>query len=173
MKHLIYKYALAVSFASIILKLIVFITDQQFTVIGEYSTYVIFLFILLAIYLGMRQARNITNNNQSLGENINVGCKIAAINGLVMGAFIYIYYSFIDTGYFTEKIRNTLVLMIQSDNYTIEQMKEYYINARLLFFAPDKVASFTLFGYLLLGCFYAVISGFVIRKKYASNMQLK
>ncbi len=91
------------------------------------------------------------------------------MNALVMGVFIYVYYNFIDSAYFTEKIRNTLSLMTEN-NYTKEQMKEYYLNARLLFFAADKVASFTLFGYLLLGCFYAVVSGFVLRKNAVSGI---
>lgn len=111
----------------------------------------------------MRAAKSANGNIQNLRENIHTGCKIAALNALIMSVFIYIYYSYIDTEYFPAKIKSTLLLM-KENGYTLEQMLEYSMNARLLFFAPDKVATFTLFGYLLLGGFYAVISGFILRK---------
>ena len=159
----ILKYAIAVSAASIVLKLVIFFAGLQFAAVGTYDIYIIFLLVLIGVFHGMRAAKSASGNIQNLRENIHTGCKIAALNALVMSVFTYIYYRYIDTGYFPEKIKSTLLLM-KKNGYSFEQMFEYSMNARLLFFAPDKVATFTLFGYLLLGGFYAVIAGFILRK---------
>jgi hypothetical protein len=51
---------------------------------------------------------------------------------------------------------------------SIEDMMRYYMNAKHFIFAPNNVASFALFGYLFLGCIYAILSGILLRRNLFS-----
>jgi hypothetical protein len=157
------KYAAGISSVAIILKLIIFLTGNNFTALDDYYIHAVSLLMVFGIFAGMREFMQKCDQKISLKMLMKEGCKIAGLNAVIMSIFLLIYYSYIDTGYFTVKIRQTLSLMAEK-GISKEQMKEYYLNAKFLFFAPDKVASFALFGYLVTGCIYAVISGFLLRK---------
>ena len=79
-----------------------------------------------------------------------------------MSVFIYIYYSWIDPGFFTHKINEALILM-KSNGNTPEEIKEYILTAKIIF-SPGKLSSFTLFGYLILGIIYSAICGLLLHK---------
>jgi hypothetical protein len=160
------NYAAAIASVAIILKLIIFLTGSNFTSFDDYYIHVVSLLMIFGIFAGMREYLK-KSAQSSMKLLIKEGCKIAAVNALIMSFFLLLYYSYIDTEYFTVKIRQTLSLMAEK-GIGKEQMKEYYLNAKFMFFAPDKVASFALFGYLMTGCIYAVISGFLLRKNFTA-----
>jgi hypothetical protein len=157
------KYALAVAALSIILKLIIFLSGLQHQWADNYYVYFVFLIVLAGIFLGMREEKVNAKGLLPIRDLIKAGCQIAGINALLMGAFLYLFYSVIDPEYFKIKMDTTIQLMMQNGT-TVEQVRDYIINASLIF-TTKNVASFALFGYLAMGCFYAVLAGFTLRSK--------
>ena len=134
----------------------------QHEAFGRNGVFIPLLFILIGIFLGMRETRFRSSNSISLKTSINNGVKISAINAVIMSAFIYIYYTWIDPGFFTHKINEALVLM-KSNGNTPEEIKEYILTAKIIF-SPGKLSSFTLFGYLMLGIIYSAVCGLLLQK---------
>jgi hypothetical protein len=161
--NIILRYALSVSALSIILKLAIFFGGYNFKWPDNYYLYAVFLFMLLGIFLGMRSRIIETNRKISLKNLIKDGCKIASLNAVFLAAFLFIYYKFIDIHYFQQKIQDSMALM-DARGDSIEDMMRYYMNAKYFIFAANNVASFALFGYLVLGCIYAILSGILLRR---------
>ncbi len=159
----IFKYALTITALAIILKLAIFFGGYNFKWPDDYYLYMVFLIILVGVFLGMRTRIIETNSTISLKQLIKEGCKIAALNAVFFAVFLYVYYSFIDTAYFQHKIQETMALMDQRGD-SVEEMMRYYMNAKYFIFAPNNVAYFALFGYLFLGCAYAILSGILLRR---------
>jgi hypothetical protein len=159
---LLYNYALAAAGSSIALKLFLFFLNLQHAPIERYATFAAFLFLLLAVFFGIKKAR-VTEGNNGIKNDFRKGTSIALLNAIALSVFSYIYYVWIDSGYFDAKITHTIQLM-KVNEFTREQVIEYYMNARLFFFAPDKIAFFTFFGYLLTGMIYSFVSALLLRK---------
>jgi hypothetical protein len=157
------KYSFGISAVYIILKLVIYHAAWQNHAIDQYSVYLVFLILLAGIYFGMREMLK-QDPAIDFKNLIKSGSKIAALAAIFIAIFTYAYYTWIDVNYFPERIRHGLLLMKENGN-TAEEAKEYYLTAKYLIFAPDKVATFALFGYLLMGIFYSLISCFLLRKR--------
>jgi hypothetical protein len=159
----LFRYSLVISSLYVIIKLVIFQAGWQYQSVDQYSVYVVFLILLAGIYMGMRETLK-AKQQMELKHLIKSGAKIAALSALIMAGFLYVYYTYIDVNYFPKMIQQRLVMMKENGN-TPEEAKEYYLTAKYLIFAPDKVATFALFGYLLMGIFYSLISGFLLRRR--------
>lgn len=94
---------------------------------------------------------------------MKTGMRISALFALMMGAFIYAYYSWIDPAFFDAKIDRTLTLM-KEQGAGREDMEQYFINARMLF-TPGKQAFFVFFINMLIGILYSVFTSLFYNRK--------
>jgi hypothetical protein len=160
----IFKYAMAVSATAIIFKLAIFLGGYNHQWPDNNYLYIVFLLLLLGIFLGMHEIAAKMGGNISIVQLIKEGCKISGINAITMSGFIYLYYKLIDTKYFTTKINSTMQLLSEKGAGK-EELIEYYLNSKYIFFAPDKVASMALFGYMAMGCLYSILCGIILRRR--------
>ena len=87
------------------------------------------------------------------------GFKGAALYALLYGAFIWIYYTTVEDGYFAQRVES----MVQSG--LAEGQPEEVIRPRLTkFFTPFNYASITFFTLLLVGAFDALLVGLLHHK---------
>lgn len=159
----VFKYAVSAFVLSAALKLAIFYGGYNFQKPDDYYLYAVFMILLLGIFLGMRKRIMETGAKISLKALIKDGCKVAAIFAVLMAGFLLVYYKFIDPGYFNTMIHDKMALLAES-GASVEETMQFYLNAKYLFFVPRNVATIALFGYLVLGCVYAVMSGILLRR---------
>lgn len=147
---------------SIVLKLFVFITSNQFTDIGQVAVFGNIFFLLTGIFLGIRLFKKTQLSKETASsfiDDFKAGMKVAALYSVMMAAFVYIYYSFIDISYFDIKLAKQIE-MAQEQNMNLEQIK----TTGEMVLSPFFQTTITLIGFILLGSFYSSILAFLMRK---------
>lgn len=145
--------------ASVIVKMLVFISNNQFTQIGRYSIFINIFIIMIAVFLGIREYKRQMGNRSTYLEDFKHGMKTAAWFAILLSIFVYCYYSFIDTEYFPQLLQQRLELA-ESQNFDVEKARE----TGEIFLSPFFQTTITLMGFILLGAFYSALIAFFVRK---------
>jgi hypothetical protein len=150
---------IALNFAliAIVVKFALFILELSL----EYGVYGYFLFILFALFFGLRKHFDI-NKYQGFGNTFKEGMRISSVYSLVITVFTYIYYKFIDTGFLPGKLRER-VIAAKEAGYSEEQIEQIREGGEFIFSLAIHT-SFTLFGFMILGLVYSVIWAFLFWK---------
>lgn len=143
---------------SILLKMSIYFSGSQFSTFGRFGIFGNIFFLLTGIFLGIRLFKKINSKTKFI-EDFKAGMRIAAYYAIFMALFVYVYYKFIDPGYFSIRLSNQLELAAEQ-GMNLEQVKktgEFFLN-------PFFQTTITLMGFLLLGSFYAAMLSFLMRK---------
>jgi len=164
------KYACLFATVSILTKLVIFYRHLQFNSTADVvlvSSYL--LFVLLSVFFGMRGEAILLKVKPSFLINVKSGMKSAAVYALIMAVFLFIYYKFIDTEYFSKRIAdniNTLksidISLADSTNNKLglinrDAMIENQINTAKMVFSPFYNSTFSLLGFLITGGIYSFL----------------
>jgi len=144
---------------SIFLKLLVYTANWQFTDYEKVYLFGNFFVMMWGIYSGIRLFKKNAAETTVYLADLKAGMRIASVYALIMSAFIYIYYSQIDTQYFEQKIQERIELTIKQGE-DIEQAKKSMEMVSTPFFQ----STLTLIGFLILGSFYSAMLAFLIRR---------
>jgi len=153
--------AIGAALLAIVVKLSIFSIYGSETPYDEYPRYGYLLIVLGAVYFGIVAFKKQVNAPTPFLEDAKEGTKTGAIFALLMAAFSYIYYSFIDKAYFANKIAEKVRL-------ASEQLDEKGIKAVTgsseVIFSAFFHSTITLMGFLFLSIIYSLILTFLIRK---------
>lgn len=138
-------------------RLLVFAAGWDYSI----STQLYFLFLLLAIFFGIRSFF-LEHPSSKFSQLFKVGARVSAVFTLIVSAFSFVFYKFIDTTFFTGQIETRLD-EAKSLNYTAEQIEKLTGNLEIVFSVATHL-SVTLIGYLLLGISYSLIVALIFRK---------
>ena len=127
----------------------------------EYGIYGYFLFILFALFFGLRKHFEL-KGFLGVGNTVKEGMRITSVYSLVVTVFTYFYYKFIDTGFFESKLAERLI-EAKEKSYTDEQI-EMVRQSGEFFFSINIHTSFTLFGFMLVGLFYSILWAIIFWK---------
>ncbi len=166
MNQLAIKYALIITVASIIVKLAIYHAGLQHQEIGRLSLLIPILFLLIGILLGIRAMSKSSSNIDEFNgfkNDAKNGIRIAAFNAIFFSAFIYLYYSQIDAGFFQYRISEGIKTLFEQ-GASKEELIQYHQNAHF-FLNPARQSYFTFFGYLFMGLLYSVAIAFFINTK--------
>lgn len=145
--------------ASVLVKMLVFISHNQFTKIGTYAIFLNIFFIMIAVFLSIREYKKEFRSTSSYFEDFKIGMKATAWYAILLSVFVYCYYSFIDASYFSTLLESRMELARES-GVDLEQARatgEVVLN-------PFFQSTITLVGFLLLGAFYSALISFFMRK---------
>ncbi len=157
MNQKLFNIGLLFAVAGIAVKYIVFQASLPF----EYGIYAYFLFILFALFFGMRKAMEVEGYH-GFGRLIKNGMKVASIYAVVVSIFTYIYYRFIDASFFTARIAER-VLAAKEQGMTEEQIEIIRSESSIVFSASTQ-SSLTLLGFMFAGLVYSLIWGFIFAR---------
>ncbi|MEX2595464.1 MAG: DUF4199 domain-containing protein [Salibacteraceae bacterium] len=157
MKHPIVYSAIAAALVSIIGKMVYHIFLAPDGIFDMYTRFFYLLCFLLAIFFGFRIWK-IQNPHKPFTDDIKSGMQIVSIFALIIAAFTWIYYKWINPHYFEYKIQQTVNAAsnstpIDGADVDIEQIQH---TASLIFNAATH-SSLTLFGIIVMGFFYTII----------------
>ncbi len=154
MKHPIQNTALIAAFVSIIGKMvyhIFFLASEDF---DTYSRFFYLLCFLAALFIGLR-AWKIQHQGSPFTDDVKSGLKIASIYAIIISAFTYAYYAFINPSYFETKISEAVVAAEEAG--LTEKNLENVQNTTSFIFDAFTHSTLTLFGYITMGLFYTIV----------------
>ena len=157
-----FDIAVRMLLVSIIFKMIVFFASKQFTFYESIAIFINIFVLMTGVFLGIWNYRKLLNAPQSFTDYLKEGMKVAALYAILMTAFVYVYYTFIDSTYFYLKLAKQSALLEESGRAT-QEIKQATETMKVVL-TPFFQSTITLIGFLLLGSFYASIITFLLRK---------
>jgi hypothetical protein len=155
MSQSLFRIALNFSLAGMGVKMAVFYFALPF----EYGIFGYFLFILFALFFGMRKHMQ-KSGFLGFGDLLKTGMKIGAIYSAIISAFTYIYYRFIDYSYYPGKIAEKM-LEAKEAGASEEQIAQAKETLEVMFSASSPV---TLLGFLFTSFIYSLIWTLIFTK---------
>jgi len=162
MKNPIVNISVTAAMASIIGKMLYFIflaPDESFDM---YTRFFYLLCFLIALLIGLRIWKK-DNMNIAFTEDVKTGMKVVSIYAIIISAFTFIYYKYINPGYFAQKIQAAVdaVASSGSPEADLEQVSD---TASFVFNAFTH-STLTLFGLMVIGFFYTLVLTLLFRYK--------
>jgi hypothetical protein len=148
--------------ASILLRLIVFANNWQFTKFENIYFLGNTLILMTGVFFGIKFFKQKQPVKTKFLEDIKAGMKVAGLYSLCLTFFAYCYYSFIDSTYFATKIQNQVNLAVEggASGGDLVKMKE----TMAFVLSPYFQSTVTLILFVLLGAFYSSLITFFVRK---------
>jgi len=138
----------------------------------SYVTLAYMLFLLCAVFFGIRSNKITQEKMTSFGEDFRTGARTASYFALLVGVITYIYYTKIDPDFFPIKITNALAEDAKGIPDAIKE--KGFAEAKTLFktniisrnaiYSPISQTTYTLFGLVFLGLFHAGIFALLMKK---------
>ena len=124
------------------------------------STQFYLLAILVSVFLGIRSIGIL--GEKSFGKLLKAGLQSGIITTVLVSAYTYVHYAFVDVTYFGNKIIDRMEAL-KEQGLTLEQLTLQEENARFIF-SPSTHATFTLAGFLIATIIYGLLSTFLYKK---------
>lgn len=145
---------------SIILKMVVFLTGQQFTDFDLYLGLGYVFLLMTAIFITIRNHKLKVGGTSSFVDDIKAGMKVTALYAILMSAFLYAYYTLIDPDYFTIMLQQKVAEAEVAGNTNIEEVKK----AGEFVLSPYFQSTVSLVIFMIVGVFYSSLITFFVRK---------
>ena len=147
---------------SMSLRMLIFIQHWQFTS-WDYLYFFGNPFIMMTgIFLGIRLFKQLNESKTSFLADLKAGMKVAGMYAVLMAAFAYLYYSFIDSEYLIMKLESQIQTVIKNGANQGDVLK-HRENGRF-FLSAYFMSTITLVGFIILGTFYSSLITFFVRK---------
>lgn len=154
-----FKYGLGAALGGIIVKMSYFLWLYPNDDWDMYVRFAYLLLFLVALFLGLNSFKS-TNRQSAFTHDVKAGMKTASIFAMVISAFTWVYYKFINPDYFANRIEEVM----NAANASV-QKPENAINTAEFIFNAFTHSTITLFGMMVLGFFYTLILVLVMRAK--------
>lgn len=147
---------LAISF---LFKLMVYFNDLQSTTFDQIGKFANIFVLMTGIFFAIRLFKSQQVEATKYLDDLKAGMRVASLYAILMAAFLYTYYEFIDPGYFgpVELPDNGGKELSEEE---LQKAKEMIAFARSAYFN----STISLLGFLLLGSFYSALIAFLVRK---------
>lgn len=163
MKHA-FSLAVWMTLASVVAKLILFKLDLDLQKNAMYSAFFNLLVISVGTFFAVRQFKIRAARPTKFQEDVKAGMRTAALYALLMTIFVFVYYSYIDAGFFTKMIESRLaaarIAVEQGQEIDLEKTREF----GEFIFSPKTHSTITLFGFLVAGAIYSLLITVFMRK---------
>jgi len=131
----------------------------------DFDMYTRFFYLfcfLAALLFGLREWKA-QNRQSDFTTDVKTSMKITSVYALILSAFTYAYYKWINPAYFVEKIesRTAAVAETGADPEVIAQQTKLAET----FFDAFTHSTITLFGILVIGFFYSIVLVMLFRSK--------
>lgn len=160
MTKTVFSTAIWFTLFSIILKMVVFITGQQFTNFDLYLGLGYVFLLMTAIFITIRNHKMKVGGTSSFIDDIKAGMKVAALYAIFMSAFLYAYYTLIDPDYFTIMLQQKVAEAEANGNTNLKEVKK----AGEFVLSPYFQSTVTLVIFMIVGIIYSSMITFFVRK---------
>jgi len=166
LKQIAINYGLLLALVSILLMVIMYVTNIEKNWTISILSMAITIFLLFSAIKAYRQGNG---GFLKLGEGLKVGLATAAIAGVVAGLYAYLHYSFVYPEYIDIIMDEARESMSKSEGMTEEQ-REQALNFTKMFTTPFMMATFSLIGSLFFGFIISLFSGLILKRDNPNEM---
>lgn len=160
MTKTVFSTAVWFTLFSIIMKMVIFITGQQFTNFDLYLGVGYVFLLMTAIFITIRNHKLKVGATSAFVDDIKAGMKVTALYAIFMSAFLYAYYTLIDPDYFTIMLQQKVAQAEAAGNTNLDQVQ----NAGEFVLSPYFQSTVTLVIFMIIGVFYSSLITFFVRK---------
>jgi len=149
-------------------KLILFLLNISQQNMAMSTMFINLLVVLVGSFFAVRYHK-LNNETSNIKSEFKAGMRATTLFALFMSIFVLIYFSYIDTHYFSNMIEERVTLAeaekVNFPEIDIEQVKEF----GEILFSPRTHATITLFGLTITGALYSIILAALMRKMKGFN----
>mgnify|MGYP006424819833 FL=1 len=161
MKNPVVNTAIIAALVSIIGKMIYHIFLQEVEDMAMNTRFFYLLCFLMALLFGLRNWKS-QKGVTKLTDDVKAGMQVTGIFSVIIAAFTYVYYQFINPAYFAERIAERVEHASQNvEAVDVEQVR----NTAEFVFSSFIHSTITLFGFMIIGFFYTLVLVLIMRAK--------
>lgn len=161
------KWGLIIGVASIAFSTIIFLSGQ----FGNQTlSYLGYLILIAGLVLAMKDFRTQNNGFMRYGQGLGLGSLTSAVSGVLSGAFMYVYMSFIDTT-LNDQILDKAREQWEKQGMSEQQMEQAAEMSKS-FMGPGAMFVFGVLGSLIFGVILSLIIAAIMKKDPPVNEML-
>ena len=131
---------------------------------SKIAQFISFAGMIACLYFGMKQYRDVIGNGfLSYSKAIGTGVKISFFSSIIMGFYMFIFFSYIDSHLIVEMLNQQEQAMIDKDMPT-EQI-EQAMNMTKKFMTPTAMAAISVFSFTLMGSIFSLIIALFVKRE--------
>lgn len=144
-------------------KTILFLSGHFESFGGSYANLTELVIVALAVPIAIIVARRENDGLINFNSALKTGIGTAAIAGVIVCVFTYLYFKFMNTGMQDNAVSEAMKYAAEN-NLSEEDAKKTIAGAKQ-FYSPFMQATSALFGIMLAGFFVSVISTLILKKE--------
>ncbi len=159
----VYSIAIVAGLIPVLFKTILFFSGYTESHAGSFANLAELIVIALAIPVAMYVARKDNNGLLPFNSALKTGMAIAALSGIIVCVFTFVYYKYMNTSMVENAIAEATKYAADK-NLSPEDTKKTIGGARQVY-SPFVQATSALFGIMLAGFFVSVISAVIFKRE--------
>lgn len=157
------KYALITICVLIIWTMIQYLTGLDRSDAGKYVNWISYPIMILFIVLTLKEVKTINGGYMTLGEGFKNGFMMMVVVALIMSAFTFIYFSYINPDlieYVSEKAYSDM-----EDRGLSDEEIEQAMGVAKIFMGKGAMTAMAFLGNIVLGAIFSVIVAAIMKKE--------
>lgn len=168
-----FQVAVTFAIAALIVKLSVFALGIQHGKMETYTWFIYMLLLLFNVFFGIRVNKIMTQGPTSVPQDFKAGARTASFFGIIVGAITYIYYTQIDSDFFTIKQQPYIDGLLEiAENKLKEGISKEEVSKGLyesmdrlkMQLSPYLHSMLTMFGLVFIGLLNSIIFAILMKK---------
>lgn len=162
-KKIALNYGLILALLSIVITVILFVTDNHIDR-PWWSSLLSFLLMLAVIVYGLKAFKASNGGFMSLGEALKAGLAISLVAGIIGAIFNYLFVTVIEPDFVEKMLDFTRERMYEQNPNMTEEQAEMALSMSEKFMSPGIMSAFAIIGSLFFGFIISLIAGLVMKQ---------
>jgi type IV secretory pathway VirB6-like protein len=162
-KKIALNYGLILALLSIVITVILFVTDNHIDR-PWWSSLLSFLLMLAVIVYGLKAFKAANGGFMSLGEALKAGLAISLVAGIIGAIFNYLFVTVIEPDFVEKMLDFTRERMYEQNPNMTEEQAEMALSMSEKFMSPGIMSAFAVIGSLFFGFIISLIAGLIMKQ---------
>ena len=163
LKKIALNYGLILGLLSIVITVILFVTNNHIDR-PWWSSLLSFLLMIAIIVYGLKAFKAANGGFMSLGEAIKTGLAISVVAGIIGAIFNYLFVTVIEPDFVAKMLDFTRERMYEQNPNMTEEQAEMALSMSEKFMSPGIMSAFAIIGSLFFGFIISLIAGLVMKQ---------
>jgi hypothetical protein len=164
-KSIILNYGLILGIASVLFSVAIYAMDGLPKERPFWQKAISITIMIATIILGIKKFKELNNGYISLGQAMKTGVGIALIGGIISGIYVFIFFSYIESGYLDQVMQTVQEKMLDDNPEMSDEQIEMAMNISRKFSSPTAMLFFSVIGSVILGSIISLVGGLFLKKE--------
>lgn len=157
------KYGLITCCILIIWMMIQYLTGLDRSDAGQYLNWISYPIMIVFIVLTLKEVKSQGGGYLSFGDGFKNGFLMMAVVAVIMGAFTFVYFSFINPE-FLDYVREKAIEEMENKDLSDEEIEQAMGIAEILM-GKGAMTAFALVGNVIIGAIFSLIIAAIMKKE--------